>query len=81
MIYSSSEMFNENAVINAADPDMGTPDSMSLFFDYDYQLNPTDTESLYTFSLSKADENADSYLAGDDIPFPIKINPNFTFNN
>lgn len=81
MIYSSSEMFNENAVIDAADPDMGTPDSMSLFFDYDYQLDPTDTENLYTFSLSKADENADSYLAGDDIPFPIKINPNSTFNN
>lgn len=80
MIYSSSAMFNESAVINAADPDMGTPDSMSLFFDYDYTLDPTDTENLYTFSLSKADENADSYLAGDDIPFPIKINPNSTFN-
>lgn len=80
MIYSSSEMFNENAVINAADPDMGTPDSMSLFFDYDYTLDPTDTENMYTFSLSKADENADSYLAGDDLTFPIKINPNFTFS-
>lgn len=80
MTYSSSQMFNENAVINAADPDMGTPDSMSLFFDYDYTLTPTDTENVYTFSLSKADENADSYLAGDDIPFPIKINPNSSFN-
>lgn len=80
MIYSSSAMFNESAVINAADPGMGTPDSMSLFFDYDYTLDPTDTENMYTFSLSKADENADSYLAGDDIPFPIKINPNSTFN-
>ena len=80
MTYSSSQMFNENAVINAADPDMGTPDSMSLFFDYDYTLDPTDIENVYTFSLSKADENADSYLAGDDIPFPIKINPNSTFN-
>lgn len=80
MIYSSSEMFNENAVIDAADTDMGTPDSMSLFFDYDYTLDPTDTENMYTFSLSKADENADSYLAGDDIPFPIKINPNSAFN-
>lgn len=80
MVYSSSEMFNENAVISAADPDMGTPDSMSLFFDYDYTLDPTDTENIYTFSLSKANENADSYLAGDDIPFPIKINPNSAFN-
>lgn len=80
MVYSSSAMFNENAVINAADPSMGTPDSMSLFFDYDYTLDPTDMENVYTFSLSKADENADSYLAGDDIPFPIKINPNSTFN-
>ena len=80
MIYSSSEMFNENAVIDAADPDMGTPDSMSLFFDYDYTLTPTNTESLYTFSLSKADENADSYLDGNDLQFPIKINPNFTFS-
>lgn len=80
MIYSSPEMFNENAVINAADPGMGTPDSMSLFFDYDYTLDPTNTENMYTFSLSKADENADSYLAGDDLTFPIKINPNFTFS-
>lgn len=80
MTYSSSAMFNETAVINAADPGMGTPDSMSLFFDYDYTLDPTDTENVYTFSLSKADENADSYLAGDDIPFPIKINPDFTFS-
>ena len=80
MTYSSSQMFNENAVINAADPDMGTPDSMSLFFDYNYTLTPTDIENVYTFSLSKADENADSYLAGDGIPFPIKINPNSTFN-
>lgn len=80
MTYSSSQMFNENAVINAADPDMGTPDSMSLFFDYDYTLTPTDIENVYTFSLSKADENADSYLAGDGLPFPIKINPNFTFS-
>lgn len=80
MIYSSSEMFNENAVIDAADPDMGTPDSMSLFFDYDYTLTPTNTENLYTFSLSKADENADSYLDGNDLQFPIKINPNFTFS-
>lgn len=80
MIYSSQEMFNENAVIDAADPGMGTPDSMSLFFDYDYTLDPTNTENMYTFSLSKADENADSYLAGDDLTFPIKINPNFTFS-
>lgn len=80
MIYSSPEMFNENAVINAADPGMGTPDSMSLFFDYDYTLDPTNTENMYTFSLSKADVNADSYLAGDDLTFPIKINPNFTFS-
>lgn len=80
MVYSSSAMFNENAVINAADPGMGTPDSMSLFFDYDYTLDPTDIENVYIFSLSKADENADSYLAGDDLPFPIKINPNFTFS-
>ena len=80
MTYSSSEMFNENASITAADPDMGSPDVMSLFFDYDYQLEYTDEELLYTFSLSKADPNADSYLAGDDLQFPIKINPNFTFS-
>lgn len=80
MIYSSSEMFNENASITAADPDMETPDAMSLFFDYDYQLDPTDMVDIYTFSLSKADENADSYINGDDIPFPIKINPNSSFN-
>lgn len=80
MTYSSSQMFNENASITAADPDMGSPDVMSLFFDYDYQLGYTDEELLYTFSLSKADPNADSYIAGNDIPFPIKINPDFTFS-
>lgn len=81
MVYSSSQMFNENASITAADPDMSSPDVMSLYFDYDYNLDYTDEETIYTFSLSKADPNADSYIAGDDIPFPIKINPNFTFGN
>ena len=80
MVYSSSDIDIENCYLYPADPDFDEVDAINLKFFFDLGQGYTDIESVTTFSLSKADPNADSYLAGDDLPFPIKINPNFTFS-
>lgn len=79
-VYSSSDIDTETCYLYPADPDFGEVDAIALKFLFDFEQGYTDIESVATFSLSKADPNADSYLAGDDLPFPIKINPNFTFS-
>ena len=79
-VYSSSDIDTENCYLYPADPDFGEVDAINLNFFFDWAQGYTDIESVATFSLSKADPNADSYLAGDNLPFPIKINPNFTFS-
>lgn len=79
-VYSSSDIDTENCYLYPADPDFGEVDAIALKFFFDFGQGHTDIESVATFSFSKADPNADSYLAGDDLPFPIKINPNFTFS-
>lgn len=79
-VYSSSDIDTETCYLYPADPDFGEVDAIALKFLFDFEQGYTDIESVATFSFSKADPNADSYLAGDDLPFPIKINPNFTFS-
>ncbi len=79
-VYSSSDIDTENCYLHPADPDFDEVDCIDLKFFFDWQQEHTDIESVATFSFSKADPNTDSYLAGDDLPFPIKINPDFTFN-
>lgn len=81
MVYSSSDIDTENCYLYPANQDFDEVDSIALKFFFDWQQVHTDIEPVVNFSLSKADPNADSYLAGDNLPFPIKINPNFTFGN
>lgn len=79
-VYSSSDIDTENCYLYPADPDFGEVDAITLKFFFNFGQEYTNIESVATFSLSKADPNADSYLAGVDLPFPIKINPDFTFS-
>lgn len=79
-VYSSSDIDTENCYLYPANPDFDEVDAIALKFLFDFGQGYTDIESVATFSFSKADPNADSYLAGDNLPFPIKINPDFTFS-
>lgn len=79
-VYSSSDIDTENCYLYPADLDFDEVDAINLKFFFDWGQGYTDVESVATFSFSKADPNADSYIDGDDLPFPIKINPNFTFS-
>lgn len=80
MVYSSSDIDTENCYLYPADPNFDEVDAINLKFFFNFGQEYTDIEPVATFSFSKADPNADSYLAGDGLPFPIKINPNFTFS-
>lgn len=79
--FSSSEIDGENSYLYPSDGEGGSPDAIYLVFNFDVGQDYTDTESIVTFNFSKADANTNSYLNGDDLPFPIKINPNFNYGS
>lgn len=79
-VFSSSDIDTENCYLYPADPNFDQVDNIALSFFFDWQQTHTNIESVVTFSFSKADPNADSYINGDDLPFPIKINPAFTYS-
>lgn len=77
--YSSSQISEEDNYINSGDPDYDIKDTMQLAFIYSEETDYDEQRFINSFTLSKADSSADSFINGDELPYPIKINPNFTF--
>lgn len=78
--YSSTRLSAENNCINSGDPEYDIKHTMNLGFIYGESPDYDEQQIINSFTLSKADESADSFINGADLPYPIKINPNFTFN-
>lgn len=76
--FISSTMAQENNYLIEGDPAYSMPHGLNLMFNYDISLEYTEQIPVNNFSLSKADNTADSFINGSDIPYPIKINPDFT---
>lgn len=77
--FSSSTISDHDCYLNAGDPAFNINDTLSIMFDYDTSLTHEEQRVVNNFTLSKADSTADSFIDGDDLPYPIKINPDFTF--
>ena len=77
--YSSSQISAEGNYITAGDPKYDIKDTMGLNFIYSESPDYDEQRIINNFTLSKADSSADSFIDGDDLPYPIKINPDFTF--
>lgn len=77
--YSSSQISAEGNYITAGDPKYDIKDAMGLNFIYSANPNHDEQRVINSFTLSKADNSADSFINGDELPYPIKINPDFTF--
>lgn len=77
--YSSSQISAEGNYITAGDPKYDIKDAMGLNFIYSENPDHDEQRVINNFTLSKADSSADSFINGDELPYPIKINPDFTF--
>ena len=77
--YSSSQISAEGNYITAGDPNYDIKDTMGLNFIYSENPDHDEQRVINSFTLSKADSSADSFINGDELPYPIKINPDFTF--
>ena len=78
--FSSSTISNHDCYLNAGDPAFNINDTLSIMFDYDTSLDHEEQRVVNNFTLSKADSTADSFIDGDDLQYPIKINPEFTYS-
>ena len=77
--FSSSSILQENNFIYGGDPEYGEQDTLTLTFGYDDTLDYNEYREIYNLTLSKADSSADSFINGNELAYPIKINPDFTF--
>lgn len=77
--YSSPQISAEGNYITAGDPKYNIKDIMGLNFIYSENPDHDEQRVINNFTLSKADSSADSFINGDALPYPIKINPDFTF--
>lgn len=77
--YSSSQISAEGNYITAGDPNYNIKDAMGLNFIYSENPDHDEQRIINSFTLSKADSTADSFINGDELAYPIKINPDFTF--
>lgn len=78
--FSSSTISNHDCYLNAGDPAFNINNTLNIMFDYDTSLEYEVQRVVENLTLSKADSTADSFIDGDDLPYPIKINPEFTYS-
>lgn len=55
-------------------------DKLNMSFNFNTAETSEGQVTINNFTLSKINESADCFIAGDDLLFPIKINPDFSFN-
>lgn len=78
--HSSSSIINDDCYLYGKDKGFINFDKLDISFDFRATGAERESIDFTNFTLSKANEAQDCFIAGDDLLFPIKINPNFSFS-
>lgn len=78
--FSSSTTIDNSCYLYGKNASLGNFDKLSMTFNFNATGGESGSIEFSNFTLSKANESADCFIAGDDLLFPIKINPNFSFS-
>lgn len=79
-IHSSNLLANNDCYLYGKNVGFSNFDKANMTFDFGATGATGGNTNTKNFTLSKANDALDSFIAGDDLIFPIKINPNFVFN-
>ena len=77
--YSTENLVNADCNIKGAETSQIGVECLTLGFNFGSSVEGTGASILYGFTLSKVDSTQDSFIGGDELAYPIKINPDFTF--
>lgn len=77
--YSTGNLVNAECNIKGSETSQIGVECLTLGFDFGSSVAGTGASILYGFTLSKVDSAQDSFIGGDELAYPIKINPDFTF--
>lgn len=77
--YSADNLINTDCNIKGSETSQIGTECLTLGFNFGSSAEGTGASILYGFTLSKVDSAQDSFIGGDELAYPIKINPDFTF--
>lgn len=77
--YSAENLVNADCNIKGSETSQIGTECLTLGFNFGSSVEGTGASILYGFTLSKVDSAQDSFIGGDELAYPIKINPDFTF--
>lgn len=77
--YSADNLVNADCNIKGSETSQIGTECLTLGFNFGSSVEGTGASILYGFTLSKVDSAQDSFIGGDELAYPIKINPEFTF--
>lgn len=77
--YSADNLVNTDCNIKGSETSQIGTECLTLGFNFGSSVEGTGASILYGFTLSKVDSTQDSFIDGDELAYPIKINPDFTF--
>lgn len=78
--YNSTSIDGANCYLYGKNAGLINFDKLNMSFNFNTAETSAGQVTINNFTLSKINESADCFIAGDDLMFPIKINPNFSFN-
>ena len=78
-IYNSTSIDGANCYLYGKNVGFVNFDKLNMSFNFNTAETSAGQVTINNFTLSKINESADCFIAGDDLLFPIKINPNFSF--
>lgn len=78
--YNSTSIDGANCYLYGKNAGFVNFDKLDMSFNFNTAETSEGQVTINNFTLSKINENADCFIAGDDLLFPIKINPNFSFS-
>lgn len=78
--YSSTSIDGANCYLYGKNVGFVNFDKLNMSFNFNTAETSEGQVTINNFTLSKINESADCFIAGDDLLFPIKINPNFSFS-
>lgn len=77
--YSAENLVDADCNIKGSETSQIGTECLTLGFNFGSSAEGTGASILYGFTLSKVDSAQDSFIGGDELAYPIKINPDFTF--
>lgn len=78
--HSSTSLINDDCYLYGKNAGLSNFDKANMTFDFGATGAEGGSVETTDFKLSKANEAQDCFIMGDDLLFPIKINPTFTFS-